>query len=46
MSDIKNSLLDEDLEIDSSNSEKIFSFLKKDFFDKEIKLPVTKLPMA
>ena len=46
MSDIKNSLLDVDLEIDSSNSEKIFSFLKKDFFDKEVKLPVTKLPMA
>ena len=46
MSDIKNSLLDEDLEIDSSNSEEIFSFLKKDFFDKEVELPVTKLPMA
>ena len=44
MSDIKNSLLDEDLEIDSANSEKIFTFLKD--FDKEVKLPVTKLPMA
>jgi len=46
MSEIKNTLLDEDLEICSSNSEKIFSFLKNNFFDKEVKLPVSKSPLA
>ena len=45
MSEIRNTLLDEDLEICSSNSEKIFSFLKNNFFDKEFKFPEPKSPL-